>query len=136
LRLFSFGGYGLALAALALVVCAAYDSYPNSLGFDSKMRFCVFQAASAWLAYQRFRQGAEAAFAPSYEADPTAVPGGAPYSSYPDAEYQEPPFSGSQNRGKFSLKGRPSICSSLFHSKHRTPGYHKSVKSGKWPQNQ
>jgi len=28
LRLFSFGGYGLALAALALVVCCAYDSYP------------------------------------------------------------------------------------------------------------
>jgi len=29
LRLFSFGGYGLALAALALVVFGAYDSYPN-----------------------------------------------------------------------------------------------------------
>jgi len=34
LRLFSFGGYGLALAALALVVLAlvvfgAYDSYPG-----------------------------------------------------------------------------------------------------------
>jgi len=28
LRLFSFGGYGLALAALALVVFVAYDSYP------------------------------------------------------------------------------------------------------------
>jgi len=28
LRLFSFGGYGLALAALALVVYGAYDSYP------------------------------------------------------------------------------------------------------------
>ena len=27
LRLFSFGGYGLALAALALVVFGAYDSY-------------------------------------------------------------------------------------------------------------
>jgi len=27
LRLFSFGGYGLALAALALGVCGAYDSY-------------------------------------------------------------------------------------------------------------
>jgi len=27
LRLFSFGGYGLALAALALVVIGAYDSY-------------------------------------------------------------------------------------------------------------
>jgi len=29
LQLFSFGGYGLALAALALVVFGAYDSYPN-----------------------------------------------------------------------------------------------------------
>jgi len=29
LRLFSFGGYGLALAALALVVFDAYDSYPT-----------------------------------------------------------------------------------------------------------
>jgi len=28
LRLFSFGGYGLALAALARVVFGAYDSYP------------------------------------------------------------------------------------------------------------
>jgi len=29
LRLLSFGGYGLALAALALVVFGAYDSYPH-----------------------------------------------------------------------------------------------------------
>jgi len=29
LRLFSFGGYGLVLAALALVVFGAYDSYPK-----------------------------------------------------------------------------------------------------------
>jgi len=28
LRIFSFGGYGLALAALALVVFGAHDSYP------------------------------------------------------------------------------------------------------------
>jgi len=28
LRLFSFGGYGSALAALALVVFGSYDSYP------------------------------------------------------------------------------------------------------------
>jgi len=32
LRLFSFGGYGLALAALALVVFGAYESYPNGEG--------------------------------------------------------------------------------------------------------
>jgi len=31
LRLFSFGGYGLALAALALAVFGAYDSYPFPL---------------------------------------------------------------------------------------------------------
>jgi len=31
LQLFSFGGYGLALAALALLVFGAYDSYPNFL---------------------------------------------------------------------------------------------------------
>jgi len=30
LRIFSFGGYGLALAALALVVFGAYDSYPKN----------------------------------------------------------------------------------------------------------
>jgi len=29
LRLFSFGGYGLARAALALVLFGAYDSYPT-----------------------------------------------------------------------------------------------------------
>jgi len=31
LRLFSFGGYGLALATLALVVFGAYDSYPFNI---------------------------------------------------------------------------------------------------------
>jgi len=34
LRLFSFGGYGLALA-LALVVFGAYDSYPKIAGRKS-----------------------------------------------------------------------------------------------------
>jgi len=33
LRLFSFGGYGLALAALALEVFGAYDSYPLKHAF-------------------------------------------------------------------------------------------------------
>ncbi|GLH02959.1 Synaptogyrin [Gryllus bimaculatus] len=61
-------------------------------------------AGCAWFAFLRFRQGSEAAFAPSYEADPAAMPGGGPYTSYPmgqeaDAAYQEPPFSGSQTRG-------------------------------------
>jgi len=31
LRLFSFGGYGLALAALALVLLGAFESYPKFL---------------------------------------------------------------------------------------------------------
>ena len=38
LRLISFGGYGLALAALALVVFGAYDSYPKSLTLRSTFR--------------------------------------------------------------------------------------------------
>jgi len=33
LQLFSFGCYGLALAALALVVFGAYDSYPKGIIF-------------------------------------------------------------------------------------------------------
>lgn len=57
------------------------------------------QAGCAWFAFQRFRQGVQdAAFAPSYEADPV---GGTGYTSYPDATdaaYQEPPF-GQQQRG-------------------------------------
>ncbi|XP_071443631.1 synaptogyrin [Hetaerina americana] len=63
--------------------------------------FSIFTwAGCAWFAYQRFRQGAEAAFAPSYEADPGAVPGGNPYSSYPEGTgYQDPPFSGNQPKG-------------------------------------
>jgi len=31
LRLFSFGDYGLALAALALAVFGAYDTYPTGI---------------------------------------------------------------------------------------------------------
>jgi len=43
LRLFSFGGYGLALAAMALVVFGAYDSYPfepfiTSAGIQRRIR--------------------------------------------------------------------------------------------------
>jgi len=38
LRLFSFGGYGLALAALALVVFGAYDSYPKSSGIGDRKK--------------------------------------------------------------------------------------------------
>jgi len=36
LRLSSFGGYGLALAALALVVFGAYDSYPENANFKNE----------------------------------------------------------------------------------------------------
>lgn len=62
---------------------------------------CVSQGLSAFLAFQRFRQGADAAFATNYDTEnsmPTSYP------SYPggpeiDQNYQEPPFSGSQ-RGK------------------------------------
>jgi len=38
LRLFSFGGYGLPLAALALVVFGAYDSYPQEPSFSKMIR--------------------------------------------------------------------------------------------------
>jgi len=39
LRLFSFGSYGLALAALALVVFGAIDSYPFFLGTKATLTF-------------------------------------------------------------------------------------------------
>jgi len=42
LRLFSFGGYGLALAELALVVFGAYDSYPT--GTITKNKTCTSTA--------------------------------------------------------------------------------------------
>jgi len=48
LRLFSFGGYGLALAALALVVFGAYDSYPyHAIFFEIEIRFvhCLIEVA-------------------------------------------------------------------------------------------
>lgn len=60
--------------------------------------FFLDQAGSAWFAFQRFKQGTDAAFAPSYEADPA---GGAGYTSYPDAadtNYQEPPFGQQQQQ--------------------------------------
>lgn len=63
----------------------------------------LFKAITAFFAFQRFRQGADAAFATNYESDanlPTSYP------SYPggpesDQQYQEPPFSAGPNqRGK------------------------------------
>lgn len=63
--------------------------------------FSIFSWAGCSLfAFQRYRQGADTAFAPSYEADPHAIPGaGGMYTSYPGGPdmnegYQEPPFSG------------------------------------------
>jgi len=44
LRLFSFCGYGLALAALALVLFGAYDSYPLCIRYN---RDFVFAATSS-----------------------------------------------------------------------------------------
>ncbi|KAL0106529.1 hypothetical protein PUN28_016315 [Cardiocondyla obscurior] len=62
--------------------------------------FSIFTwAGCAWFAFQRFKQGTDAAFAPSYEADPVGSTG---YTSYPDATdtaYQEPPFGQQQQRG-------------------------------------
>jgi len=48
LRLFSFGGCGLALAALALVTFGAYDSYPLMKGHNNAFRgssFAIFLPA-------------------------------------------------------------------------------------------
>ncbi|XP_068238060.1 synaptogyrin isoform X1 [Palaemon carinicauda] len=59
--------------------------------------FAIFPwAAAAYLAFLRYKQGADQAFAPSYEADPTNMGG---YNSYPDATdpdggYSQPPFGG------------------------------------------
>lgn len=57
---------------------------------------CIFQAAAAYLAFLRYKQGSDQAFAPSYEAEPNTTGG---YNSYPDATdpdggYSQPPFSG------------------------------------------
>ncbi|XP_012273543.1 synaptogyrin [Orussus abietinus] len=78
---------------------------PNDYGVNNvqgAIAFCFFSiftwAGCAWFAYQRFKQGTDAAFAPSYEADPV---GGAGYTSYPDATdaaYQEPPFAQQQQQ--------------------------------------
>lgn len=55
-------------------------------------------AGCAWFAYQRYLLGVDAAFAPTYESDPAANT----YSSYPIGndtdQYNEPPFSGSQQQ--------------------------------------
>jgi len=45
LRLFSFGGYGLALAAFALLFFSAYDSYPSEYPHLSETFACSFDMA-------------------------------------------------------------------------------------------
>ncbi|XP_076657646.1 synaptogyrin [Halictus rubicundus] len=74
---------------------APEDNY-GVTNVESAIAFSFFSiftwALCAWLAFQRFKQGTDAAFAPSYEADPV---GGTGYTSYPDATdagYQDPPF--------------------------------------------
>ncbi|GLV44617.1 Synaptogyrin [Carabus blaptoides fortunei] len=81
----------------------------NGVGVNNVQAAIVFSffsiltwAGCAFFAFQRFRQGADAAFAPSYEVEGT-MPGGAPYTSYPigidgDQQYQEPPFSAGPNQ--------------------------------------
>lgn len=63
--------------------------------------FAIPQAACIFFAFQRYKQGADTAFVTSgFEGDGT-MPGGAPYTAYPDGPdmnegYQEPPFSSTQ----------------------------------------
>jgi len=45
LRIFSFGGYGLALAALALMVFGAYDSYPKVHTYTSETKIILTNLA-------------------------------------------------------------------------------------------
>lgn len=62
--------------------------------------FSIFTwAGCAFFAYQRFRQGADAAFATNYEADASMQSSYPNYPGGPDAgdqQYQEPPFSANQ----------------------------------------
>ncbi|XP_019880943.1 synaptogyrin [Aethina tumida] len=80
---------------------------PNGYGVNNMQAaiafsfFSIFSwAGCAFFAFQRFRQGAGAAFATNYEAD-TSMP--TSYPSYPggpdsDQHYQEPPFSAGPNQ--------------------------------------
>ncbi|KAF2350685.1 Marvel domain [Trinorchestia longiramus] len=80
----------------------------NNIGVNNvqgAIAFCFFSiftwAALGYLAFLRFKQGSEQAFAPSYEVDPNAAVAAAEggYTSYPDATdpqggYAQPPFGG------------------------------------------
>lgn len=68
--------------------------------------FSIFTwGGCAYFAFLRFRQGADSAFAPSYEVDSGAMPGATAYSSYPGGAdmgqggYQDPPFGSQQGKG-------------------------------------
>ncbi|KAJ6645369.1 Synaptogyrin, partial [Pseudolycoriella hygida] len=77
----------------------------NGYGVNNVRSAIVFSLFSivtwggcAFFAYQRFKQGVDAAFAPSYESDPTANA----YSSYPvgneSEQYNDPPFGAQQQQ--------------------------------------
>ncbi|KAJ8959028.1 hypothetical protein NQ318_022282 [Aromia moschata] len=82
---------------------------PNGVGVSNVQAaiafsfFSIFSwAVTAFFALQRFRQGADAAFATNYEADTNMPPSYPSYPGGPDSEqhYQEPPFSvGPTQRG-------------------------------------
>lgn len=75
------------------------------------MIYSVLQGGCAWFAYQRFKQGFDAAFAPTYESDPTANA----YSSYPvgnePEQYNEPPFGQQQQQ-----RGKSLFSTSIAHT--------------------
>jgi len=57
LRLFSFGGYGLALAALALVVFGAYDSYPYEISSFSQTGPLICNGKTTYMKSELFSKG-------------------------------------------------------------------------------
>uniref|UniRef100_A0A2P2I2E9 Synaptogyrin n=1 Tax=Hirondellea gigas TaxID=1518452 RepID=A0A2P2I2E9_9CRUS len=82
------------------------ETPPGSIGVNNvqgAIAFCFFSiftwAGLGFLAFRRYKLGAEQAFAPSYEVDPNAAVNAAEsgYTSYPDATdpqggYSQPPF--------------------------------------------
>lgn len=86
------------------------ETPPGGIGVNNvqgAIAFCFFSiftwAGLGYLAFLRFRQGTEQAFAPSYEVDPNAAVAAAEtgYTSYPDGTepqggYAQPPFAGQQ----------------------------------------
>ncbi|KAI4455912.1 synaptogyrin [Holotrichia oblita] len=80
---------------------------PNGYGVNNVRAAIAFSffsiftwAGCAFFAFQRFRQGADAAFATNYEADTTLPTSYPTYPGAPDSDqqYQEPPFSGGLNQ--------------------------------------